>query len=332
MIVATTLVALSLLAIALVARRLRSDLEESAWRLMSLTMLVTPLLPLLPKVDLGVRLPMVKSAPAGALPAGSTSPLLSIVYTLVMVALIARLVTSVLYASALRRHARRFSGVYLSPSLRVPVTAGLMRPAILLPADAPAWSEEKLAAVLAHERAHVARRDPLWRFIGRAAAAVSWYHPLAWLASAAIERIAEETADRQAITETGDRHQYADILLDLLRSMSGQHRRVLAAPMLDGRAVGARINAILQPEHHRRSPIVTRIVLAALVTGSVSVMGLTSPAAPAPERTNLQERPLTDAELRRQEELIRGRDEVRDRTRQELRETMQSLFRPPDSD
>jgi hypothetical protein len=326
MIVASTLIALPLLAVALIARRLRSDLEETAWRLMAVSMLAMPLASLLPKIDIGFSIPFVNAAPIfslsePALPTDSEVPVASTIYVIVAFALLARLAIAVASAWKLRRNATPFGSAYLSHSLRVPVTAGLFAPAVLLPADARTWSDAKLAAVLAHESAHVARRDPLWRFIGRAATAICWFHPLAWLAAASIERIAEERADQEAIAATGDRHEYANIILDCLRSMTCSHRRILAAGVLDGRGIDVRIDAILQPARTRRSWLITRIVLATLVVCAIFMTGMTKDDAPPPQRVR------TAQQQRADEEFFRKRDQIRNFTRQYIRETTRGFFR-----
>jgi Zn-dependent protease with chaperone function len=316
MIVASTVVALPLLVIALVARRFRSDLEEAAWRLMAVAMLITPLTLLLPKVDVGFDIPLLTaSSTQPELPTDTAPLLLATVYSAVAFVLFARLAFGVAAAWRLRRNAEPFGSAYVSASVRVPVTAGLVVTAILLPADAPAWSAEKLAAVLAHERAHVSRRDPLWRLIGRAATALCWFHPLAWLAAASMERIAEETADREAIAAMGDRHQYADVLLDLLRSMTGTRRRVLlVAGMLDGRTLGT-----------RRSRLATRILLATLVAGAIFTAGMTRydapPPTPAETAAQMQQQRAKDLEF------FHTRDELRRRFRETIRDTMRNTMR-----
>jgi hypothetical protein len=326
MIVASTLVALPLLAIALVARRLGSDLEEAAWRLMAVAMLVAPLVSLLPKIDVGFAIPLLNAEPVFSLhqPALSTDgmPFPAIAYAFVAFVLLARLTHAAVSARRLRRDAQPFGRAYVAASLRVPVTAGLLAPAILLPPDAPTWSAAKLEAVLAHERAPVTRRDPLWRFVGRAATAVCWFHPLAWLAAASIERMAEEAADREAIAATGDRHEYANVILQFLRAMTGDRCRVLAVGMLDGRALHARIDAILQPARTRHSRLVTRILLAALVAGAIFTTGMTKNETP-PRVASIQQRQPTDADL----EFFRKRDELRQRFRETVRNSMRDFFR-----
>jgi TonB family protein len=57
------------------------------------------------------------------------------------------------------------------------------RSLILLPADfARRFGTGQRALVLAHEQAHLARRDPLWSLLAELLAALLWLHPLAWLA------------------------------------------------------------------------------------------------------------------------------------------------------
>jgi hypothetical protein len=329
MIITSTLVALPLLVIALVARRLRSDLEEAAWRMMAMTMLAAPLASLLPKIDIGFSIPFVNAEPLFTstqpeLPTDSVS-IAGVLYGIGALLFLARLAIAATSAWTLRRNAQPFGVAYLSTSLRLPVTAGVFTPAILLPADAPTWSATKLAAVLAHERAHVARRDPLWRFIGRLATAICWFNPLAWLAAKSIERIAEERADQEAVAVIGNRHEYANVILDFLRAMTGDSRRVLAAGILDRRAVGARIDAILQPTQTRRSRRATRILLVTLVAAAIITTGMTTNDAPPPEKLHRAAR--TEQQQRADEEFFRKRDEIRNFTREHIRNTARSLTR-----
>ena len=66
-----------------------------------------------------------------------------------------------------------------SDRIAVPVTVGLLRPKVVLPSGWELWSEAKLRAVLAHEGAHVARRDPLVAGLASLNRCLFWFHPLA---------------------------------------------------------------------------------------------------------------------------------------------------------
>lgn len=83
-------------------------------------------------------------------------------------------------------------------------TAGLWRPHVYVTNGAvETLPPDELDAVLAHEAAHVRRRDPLRRLVNRAAADALFYLPLAnWWADRQIER-SELTADRAAIDHAG---------------------------------------------------------------------------------------------------------------------------------
>jgi hypothetical protein len=105
--------------------------------------------------------------------------------------------------------------IYVSGRVAAPVTIGLIRPRIILPRDWRAWPPDKLRAVIAHEHAHVARRDPLWQFVSRCNRAIFWFHPLAWWLEHKLAAKAEEACDDAAVQVLGQRRRYAEVLLDM---------------------------------------------------------------------------------------------------------------------
>lgn len=312
MIAATTAVALPLAAIALIARRFRSSVEEVAWRLLAITMVITPIALLLPKVDLGFSIPLLtqqlvpspSGAPRPAFAEGAPD-LLVAVYAIVAAVLLIRLTLATLAAELLRRRAIE---------VRVPVTVGIVHPMILLPRDAETWPDEKRAAVLAHEREHVLRRDPLWRFVARLGTVVCWFQPFAWLAAKSIDRLAEEAADHAGVVATGDRHAYADVLLDIASTMTATPR-ILASSIHDSAALGPRIDAILVHNPKRpRAPIAAVALLAAFVAGSVFAAAMTKVEATATPQTQWS-----------QQDLLHARDAFRTATREKLRSFFRSF-------
>ena len=75
------------------------------------------------------------------------------------------------------------------------VTWGAINPVILLPADADSWPAERVSLVLAHEMAHLARRDWLTQLAAEIVRAIHWFNPLFWLACARLRQESEHASD-----------------------------------------------------------------------------------------------------------------------------------------
>ena len=101
----------------------------------------------------------------------------------------------------------------------MPIAWGILRPVVMMPADAETWPDDRLRVVLLHELAHVKRADCLTHILAQTACAIHWINPLAWTAvrHARIER--ERACDDLVLTcGTSDVH-YADQLLEIARAM-----------------------------------------------------------------------------------------------------------------
>jgi hypothetical protein len=103
--------------------------------------------------------------------------------------------------------------VRLSDVVTVPATFGST---ILLPSGCTAWSARKLQAALLHERSHVARGDFYVLLLASIHRAVFWFSPFAWWLLTRLAELAEAISDDAAIAGLGgDRHLYADILVEM---------------------------------------------------------------------------------------------------------------------
>jgi beta-lactamase regulating signal transducer with metallopeptidase domain/uncharacterized GH25 family protein len=191
-------------------------------------------------------------------------------------ALAARLLAGLWLAQQLVRHSRRIDqpeippGVRESDRIRVPLTVGALHPHILLPRTWRSWPPAKLAAVLAHERMHIERGDPLAALLAELNRCVYWFHPLAWWLRQHLAQLAETACDDAVIGATGDRTAYARHLLEVAASVSPTRGRLapIGVSMARRSNVESRILAILdfsRPLSRRLSWRAT-LALAAVMT------------------------------------------------------------------
>src|ERR1700733_8401512 len=113
-----------------------------------------------------------------------------------------------------------------SDLLSVPVTFGVVRPAILFPSGWRDWEEGELDAVIAHEISHVARGDALVDRLALLHRALFWFSPLSWYLTSALAELAEEASDEAALAAGADRTRYAETLLGFFSELEAAPGRV----------------------------------------------------------------------------------------------------------
>jgi protein TonB len=94
-----------------------------------------------------------------------------------------------------------------------PVTFGVWRPVVLLPASLGSQPSDIRQAVVAHELFHVQRRDWAWVLIEEAVRAVFWFHPAVWWLISRIRLAREEVVDELTVLLTNQRKRYIEALL-----------------------------------------------------------------------------------------------------------------------
>ncbi len=118
----------------------------------------------------------------------------------------------------------------LSPDVRSPLLTGVFRPAILLPADIVAWTTPaERAAIIQHELAHVARRDPLVNLFQTALQVIFFFHPLVRYACRQMSLEREMACDDRVVSLGASAATYAESILKVAE------RSVAADPAFNGR-------------------------------------------------------------------------------------------------
>jgi beta-lactamase regulating signal transducer with metallopeptidase domain len=118
------------------------------------------------------------------------------------------------------------TGLLESGRVSSPLTCGILRPRIILPASWREWSDEKLRVVLLHERSHVRSGDPAVSLLARLNCALFWFHPLSWWLERKLFTLAEFTCDDIAVMAMGAPERYASILLEFADAVRRKGSRV----------------------------------------------------------------------------------------------------------
>jgi len=168
--------------------------------------------------------------------------------------------------------------ILASDALGVPAVAGWLAPAVLLPAKVIAeLPPDSLAAVIAHELAHVRRGDGLRRVAQRALRALLFFHPSAHRLMAAIDRERERACDDLAVAICGSPVTYARALARIERLRPRVPEMAMAA---DGAPLLARVRRLLEPEPALPDRRARRTVIAATAM-SLGIAVLVVGVAPA---------------------------------------------------
>lgn len=166
-------------------------------------------------------------------------------------------------------------GVRQSENIESPFVMGLFRPVIYLPF---AMREEDLPNVLAHERAHIARGDHIWKSLGFLLLSVYWFDPLLWLAWILFCRDLELACDEHVTRGMGhmDRQSYSEALLNC-----AVRKNTFTAPLAFGEVgVKQRVKAIM----NMKKPALWLVLLSVLAVAVSAVCFLTDPVRPEPKR------------------------------------------------
>jgi len=171
------------------------------------------------------------------------------------------------------------------PTLASPLAA--FGDTICLPPWSLAAAPDARQAMLAHEVAHLARRDTLWRALDLIAQALLAHHPLALLARRRLAVLAELSCDAWAARTTGAPRALAESLVHCVEQAGRLHAPLLAAAMATQRSpLVERIHSLIEERPmgplvlrtHSRAIVLTALVAGAFVLPAVGIAGIAAAA------------------------------------------------------
>lgn len=167
------------------------------------------------------------------------------------------------------------------PDVAVPLTWGLFKPVILIPADHDKWTEDQRSSALIHELSHIKRADFLAIILMRVSLAAFWFNPLAWFVFGQVKKEQEKACD-ELVLKTGLKPSiYA---ANLLRFKSAAGFRWNSSTALLGlfhkSFFNERLSAILKQRLiFKEVKMKTRIILSLAVILAVVFIGTARPAS-----------------------------------------------------
>ncbi len=185
----------------------------------------------------------------------------------------------------LRLNGRESPRLAESDALTVPVTFGVVDPAILLPVNWSTWTDAQLDSVLLHELSHVERRDALSERVSLVHRAIFWFSPLSWWLDRELAKLAEQASDEAALASGINREQYAETLLGFLTALHSAPGRVRwqGVSMAASGQAEKRMERILRWKGESEMTL-KKSAVAALIAGCVPVVCLASAFSPRFER------------------------------------------------
>ena len=159
--------------------------------------------------------------------------------------------------------------IYLCDAISSPFILGVVKPRIYLPST---LDEVQRQNVLAHEQAHLARRDHWWKPLGFALLAVYWFNPVLWLAYTLLCRDIELACDERVIRTMDESavKTYSTVLL----ACSMPRKAVITCPLAFGEVgVKERVRNAL----HYKKPAFWVVAASVAVCVVVAVCFLTDP-------------------------------------------------------
>ena len=158
--------------------------------------------------------------------------------------------------------------IYQSESAVSPFVLGIIKPKIYLPFN---MNEQDMEHVIAHEQAHIRRKDYLWKPLGFLILTLHWFNPMVWLGYVFLCRDIELACDEKVVKELNN-EQRADYSQALL-TCSVNRRMIAACPVAFGEVgVKNRVKSVL----NYKKPAFWLIIVAIVISIVVAVCFLTN--------------------------------------------------------
>lgn len=208
---------------------------------------------------------------AGATPWQITVYLAGIAWTVGMILLILWAMGSMIRLHMLVREAVCVkNNIYICDAVKSSFILGIVKPRVYL---SSALSEKEMDYIIAHESAHLRRKDHWWKPLGYLLLCIYWFNPLCWAAYAMLCKDIELACDEKAVRDMTfhEKKEYSKVLL----SCAGQRSLVIVCPLAFGEVgIKERVKSVLS----YKKPALWIMIAAAVILVIMAICFLTNPA------------------------------------------------------
>lgn len=172
--------------------------------------------------------------------------------------------------------------LFESALVRTPMSIGWIKPVVLFPVGLiNRLSPGEVEAILAHELAHIARRDWIFNLLQAFVEALFYYHPAIWWVSAVVRRERENCCDDAALAATGNPLIFAKALVQVQELATPAPRLALGIGGSSRRRplLLERVRRILnQPQ--QKSQVMEKMTATAILLALLMIIGLRANTPP----------------------------------------------------
>ena len=159
--------------------------------------------------------------------------------------------------------------IYICDVVKSPFILGIVRPRIYL---SSALCAREMDYILAHESAHLKRKDHWWKVLGYLLLCIYWFHPLCWMAYSQLCKDIELACDEKVARDMTfhEKKEYSEVLL----SCAGQRSLIMVCPLAFGEVgVRERVKSVL----NYKKPTLWIMIATVAVLVILAVCFLTNP-------------------------------------------------------
>ena len=159
--------------------------------------------------------------------------------------------------------------IYICDAVKSPFILGIFRPRVYL---SSALREREMDYILAHESAHLKRKDHWWKALGYLLLCIHWFNPLCWMAYSLLCKDIELACDEKVAKDMtfDEKKEYSKVLLSCAR----QRSLIMVCPLAFGEVgVKERVKSVL----NYKKPTLWIMIATAAVLVILAICFLTNP-------------------------------------------------------